>query len=62
MNWIGTIIAVVLMLIGLVWILQGANILGGSVMSGQSQWLFIGLVLVAAGAGLLYWLRRRRPL
>lgn len=62
MNWIGTIIAVVLMLIGLVWILQGANILGGSVMSGQSQWLFIGLVLVAAGAGLLYWLRRRRSL
>lgn len=61
MNWIGTIVAVVLMLIGLVWILQGANILGGSVMSGQSQWLYIGLVLVAAGAALLYWLRRRRP-
>lgn len=61
MTWIGTIVAVVLMLIGLVWILQGANILGGSVMSGQSQWLYIGLVLVAAGAGLLYLMRRRRP-
>ncbi|HCB76851.1 MAG TPA: hypothetical protein DEP91_11885 [Sphingomonas bacterium] len=50
-----------LMLLGLVWTLQGANILGGSVMSGQSQWLYIGIVVLLAGAALLFWLRRSRP-
>nr|WP_295888240.1 hypothetical protein [uncultured Devosia sp.] len=54
------IIGIVLLLIGLLWILQGANIVGGSVMSGQSQWLYIGIVAALAGAGLLYWTLRRR--
>jgi hypothetical protein len=61
MKLFGTIAAILLMLLGAVWILQGANILAGSVMSGQSQWLYIGIVVVLAGAGLLYWLRRGRP-
>ncbi len=55
-----TIIGTVLLLIGLLWILQGANIVGGSVMSGQSQWLYIGIVSALAGAGLLYWTLWRR--
>jgi Mg2+ and Co2+ transporter CorA len=61
MKLFGTIAAVLLMLLGLVWTLQGANILGGSVMSGQSQWLYIGIVVLLAGAALLFWLRRSRP-
>ena len=36
------------LLIGGVWMLQGLNILGGSFMSGQSQWLVIGAILAAA--------------
>jgi hypothetical protein len=56
-----TIAGLVLLLLGATWILQGANIVGGSVMSGQSQWLYIGIVVALAGAGLLYWTYGRRP-
>lgn len=55
-----TVLAVVLLAIGALWILQGANIVAGSVMSGQSQWLYIGIVLALVGAGLLYWTYRGR--
>ena len=59
MKLIGTIVSALLILLGIVWILQGANILGGSVMSGQSQWLYIGIVVALVGAGALYYIRRR---
>jgi hypothetical protein len=55
------IIAVIGGLLGLLWILQGSNIVGGSVMSGQSQWLYTGIVLVIAAAGALWWANLRRP-
>ncbi len=51
----GNIAAVVAIVIGLVWTLQGANILLGSFMSGQSMWLGIGIVLVVAGVIGLWW-------
>jgi hypothetical protein len=60
MKILGNIVGVVLLLIGALWTLQGANVLAGSVMSGQSQWLYIGIVLVVAGLVLLYWTNRRR--
>jgi hypothetical protein len=47
------VLGVVLVLIGAVWTLQGANLLGGSFMSGSRLWLVIGLVALAAGAWLL---------
>ena len=56
----GNIVAVILLLLGGVWILQGANIIGGSVMSGHSQWLYIGIVLVVVSLGLFWWSNRRR--
>ena len=59
MKLFGTIAGALLILLGLVWILQGAGIIGGSVMSGQSQWLYIGIIVALAGAGIVYWLRRR---
>jgi hypothetical protein len=47
---------------GALWTLQGANILAGSAMSGQSQWLYIGIVLLLIGLVALYWANmRRRP-
>ena len=56
----GTIIGIVLILLGGLWILQGANIIAGSVMSGQSSWLYIGIVLAIFGVLVLWWAYRRR--
>jgi len=56
----GTIIGIILILVGLVWILQGSNVIGRSVMSGQSQWLYIGIVVAIAGVILAIWSRTRR--
>jgi hypothetical protein len=56
----GIIVGIILILLGGVWILQGANVLAGSVMSGHSQWLYIGIVVVIVGAGVLWWTLRRR--
>jgi hypothetical protein len=36
-----------------VWTLQGANVIGGSFMTGSRMWLIIGVVCVIAGVGLL---------
>ena len=55
----GTIIGIILVLIGAVWTLQGSNVIGGSVMSGQSQWLYIGIVVAIAGVILAIWSRTR---
>ena len=50
----------VALLLGALWTLQGANVLAGSVMSGQSMWLYIGIALVVVAAGVLVFANRRR--
>lgn len=54
-----TVIGVICILVGGLWILQGANIIGGSVMSGQSQWLIIGIAVAVIGLALLWWSNSR---
>ena len=53
------IAAAVFLLIGGVWTLQGINVIGGSFMSGQSLWLYIGLAVSAVSLFALYWLNMR---
>jgi hypothetical protein len=53
MRFVLPILGVVLVLVGAVWTLQGANLLGGSFMSGSRLWLLIGLVALAAGIWLV---------
>ncbi|HEY0031990.1 MAG TPA: hypothetical protein VGB81_01890 [Devosia sp.] len=60
MKTVQTIIGVILVLLGGLWIGQGANLIGGSFMSGQSQWLFIGIVVALVGLGLLFLAYRPR--
>jgi len=57
------ILGVLLELLGIVWILQGANVLTQSaVMSGKSEWLVIGILVDAVGTIILVIgiLRKRR--
>lgn len=49
-----TVVGVLMCLIGVVWFLQGINILPGSFMSGAPFWAFAGAVVVALGAFILY--------
>lgn len=54
----------VAILLGGVWALQGAGVIGGSPMTGETLWLVVGSVLVVAGIALTAFgaLRRsRRP-
>ena len=51
---------VILLLLGLVWVLQGANIMGGSVMSGDSKWSVIGVIVMLVGLGVVWWANRRK--
>jgi hypothetical protein len=54
------IVAVVLVLLGSIWILQGMNVMLGSPMSGQSRWAVRGGILVVAGIVGLVWANRKR--
>ena len=54
------IFGALLVLMGLVWILQGVNILPGSFMTGQIQWAINGTISALIGATLLFFTNRRR--
>ena len=50
----------VFIVVGAVWILQGAGVLLGSFMTGQRLWLGIGIVVAIAGIVLTYQGTRRQ--
>jgi hypothetical protein len=54
-----TIVGVLAILLGCVWILQGINILPGSFMTGDLKWAIFGAILAAAGIAGVIWGRRR---
>ena len=54
------VIAVVLGLVGLVWMAQGLGILGGGAMSGSVFWAVVGAALLAAGVVVATLEARRR--
>ena len=59
MHILGSIIGIVMVLIGGLWTLQGSNVLAGSVMSGQSQWLYVGIIVAIVGLAVLWWFNLR---
>jgi F0F1-type ATP synthase assembly protein I len=61
MRIILSIISGILILVGAVWILQGIDVLGGSVMTGQSQWAIYGGITAVLGIILLVFANRKKP-
>jgi hypothetical protein len=53
MRTVRAIGGILLMLVGLVWILQGINVLGGSGMSGHGQYAVLGVIVGLIGVWLL---------
>ena len=54
------IFAVLLILAGGVWTLQGLSILPGTFMRGNPQWVINGIVTVLVGAGLFWFANRKK--
>jgi uncharacterized integral membrane protein len=48
-RWISLAVGVVLLLVGAVWVLQGAGVVTGSFMTGQKLWFLIGLASFLVG-------------
>ncbi|HKW11013.1 MAG TPA: hypothetical protein VJO33_11590 [Gemmatimonadaceae bacterium] len=53
-------VAVLALLVGCVWFLQGINVLPGSFMTGQRKWAIYGGLLVAAAILVFIFVNRRR--
>ncbi len=54
-------IGIILLLVGTLWSFQGVGLVGGSFMTGQKQWLYIGIVTAVIGLALTAWAFARRP-
>jgi len=50
---------IILVFFGLIWFLQGINVLPGSFMTGQTRWAVHGAIAVTAGTALLLASNRR---
>jgi len=60
MRWIGLVIGIIALAAGIIWTLQGFNVLRGSVMSGQTMWQIIGPIVALIGAILVIFSARGR--
>lgn len=53
------IVAILSLLSGGMWFLQGVGVLPGSFMTGQSRWAINGGIVMAVSAAVLYFVNRR---
>ncbi len=58
---VSLVVGILLGLLGLLWILQGLDVIGGSGMSGHGIWAVIGVVVGAVGVYLILRARRTPP-
>ena len=59
MRLVLNIVGGLIFLAGLVWFLQGVNVLPGSYMTGDPQWAINGAIALVIGGG-LFWFARSR--
>jgi hypothetical protein len=53
MRWVRGIGGALVTLVGVLWFLQGVNVIGGSGMSGHSQYAVVGVIVGLIGLWLL---------
>jgi hypothetical protein len=53
MRVVWLVIGVLAVIAGIIWTLQGFNVIGGSAMSGQTMWAIIGPIVGVIGLALL---------
>jgi len=58
--WSKLIGGIVLVLVGVFWMLQGLNVIQGYLMSGQTTFFVVGVVVALVGAWLLWSVRANR--
>lgn len=59
MKLVLTVVGVLMIALGAVWLLQGIGFLPGSFMTGQIQWAIYGCLVAIAGVVVVFWARRR---
>ena len=59
MKWLLNIIGGILILVGIIWILQGINVLPGSFMTGNLLYTYLGIGLDIVGILMLFLSNRR---
>ncbi|WP_155055383.1 hypothetical protein [Streptomyces blattellae] len=61
-NWLVFVLGALFILFGVLWTLQGTDVMGGSSMSGVTLWAVVGPIVVIAGLVMLGvgFARRRR--
>jgi len=60
MRLIRFVLALIVLGLGALWSLQGLGLVGGSFMTGQTRWLYIGLITMLIGVVGLNWASRSR--
>jgi uncharacterized membrane protein HdeD (DUF308 family) len=58
--WLRGLPGLVICALGVVWLLQGIDVLHGSGMTGHHQYAVLGAVAIVVGAALLVWAERAR--
>lgn len=60
MRLISFVLALIVLGLGALWSLQGLGLVSGSFMTGQTRWLYIGLITMLVGVVWLSWAIRSR--
>lgn len=60
MRWIGLVIGILALAAGIIFTLQGFNVLRGSGMSGQTMWQILGPIIALIGLILVIFSTRSR--
>lgn len=60
MKTLRAVVGVLLMISGLVWFLQGIDVLQGSSMTGDTKWAVIGPIVALVGAAMVFYGRGGR--